>query len=280
MPRHQPETIEHMKSSEHFTRFAAFHLAGLVTDEIRNNLIIAVINRALADESNSLRYWSFGHPGACAVQSPGWPLLMAGLDAEQCAQLAERTADQAFPAIIGPDKTTDWYMLHATNRLFGKPVKQQILSISHPPAFPGAPGRARPVTASDAPYYVEWMQNFHRETVPNDPPPDPEQLRQEAGEGSTLMWWVDDTPVSMARIGRRTTTTAAINGVYTPLEQRRKGYAGSVVATLVNQAYSEGRSTACLFVDASDPRSTRCYHKIGFRHYCDCAYVTITGEQE
>jgi predicted GNAT family acetyltransferase len=76
----------------------------------------------------------------------------------------------------------------------------------------------------------------------------------------------------MAGIVRRLKHSAAITGVYTPAELRGRGYAGSVTAAMVERIQAEGRATACLYADLSNPASNRCYAKIGFRPVCGSSH--------
>ena len=67
---------------------------------------------------------------------------------------------------------------------------------------------------------------------------------------------------------------AAIAVVYTPPPLRGRGYAGSVTAALVEKAFAEGKSMACLYTDLRNPFSNRCYAKIGFKPVCDAAHIS------
>jgi predicted GNAT family acetyltransferase len=74
--------------------------------------------------------------------------------------------------------------------------------------------------------------------------------------------------VAIAGIVRRLKNSAAIAGVYTPPELRRRGYAGSITAAVVERIYAEGRKIACLYADLGNLASNRCYAKIGFTPLC------------
>jgi predicted GNAT family acetyltransferase len=76
----------------------------------------------------------------------------------------------------------------------------------------------------------------------------------------------------MATIARRVRRTGAISSVYTPPEQRGRGYAGSVTAAVVDRLFAEGKRAICLYTDLRNPLSNRCYAKIGFRPHCDSWY--------
>ena len=79
----------------------------------------------------------------------------------------------------------------------------------------------------------------------------------------------DGRQVLLAAIARRLRNAASIAPVYTPPEQRGRGYAGSVTAAVGERIFAEGRTAACLYTDLRNPISNRCYAKIGFRPYCD-----------
>jgi predicted GNAT family acetyltransferase len=68
---------------------------------------------------------------------------------------------------------------------------------------------------------------------------------------------------------RETGRTAGISLVYTPPEERGRGYAGAVTAATVEAGYARGKTSASLFTDLRNPVSNRCYEKIGFRPVCD-----------
>jgi RimJ/RimL family protein N-acetyltransferase len=68
--------------------------------------------------------------------------------------------------------------------------------------------------------------------------------------------------------GQIAALAGAISVVYTPPEQRGRGYAGSVTAAAADRIFAEGR-TACLHADRRNPISNRCYARIGFRPHCE-----------
>jgi RimJ/RimL family protein N-acetyltransferase len=133
------------------------------------------------------------------------------------------------------------------------------------------------VDAASAELYADWTIAFLREAVPHDPVPGREWIKQAAVEGHALFWIVDAEPVATATIARRTSHTAAISRVYTPLRLRGRGYAGSVTAALVDRIFAEGRTAACLYTDLRNPISNRCYANIGFKPVCDSWHVPRTS---
>jgi RimJ/RimL family protein N-acetyltransferase len=251
--------------------FVAYHRPALERDEVKHNVMLANLGRLAGEHPPDLRLWTLGDPGACAAQTPGYPIVLGEVTSTQSRSLAEETRDLDYPGVVGPDWTAQWFAARAVELgvAFREPIPQQIHALASTPHYPGAPGDARTVEVADAALFADWMIAFMREAVPHDPPPNRERLEQTAGEGRYQFWIVDGEPVSMAGIVRRTRHAAAIAGVYTPPALRGRGYAGSVVAAVVERVFAEGKTAACLYTDLRNPFSNRCYAKIGFRPVCD-----------
>jgi predicted GNAT family acetyltransferase len=255
--------------------FCGIHMLALERDEVRHNVMLAVLGEIVGSESSSVVTWTLGLPGQCAIMTPGKPILIADLDDSQCRTLAEQTAQLDYPGVVGPDRTAIWFAQRATELgiKFLEPIPQRIHILTEKPKFPDAPGRARRTTFEDATKLADWIAAFVREATPHDVVPSRERLESFAGEGRHLLWIVDDEPVSMAAIVRRTRNAAAIASVYTPPDLRGKGYGGSVTAAAVEAAFAEGKTMACLYTDVRNPFSNRCYAKIGFKPVCYSAHI-------
>lgn len=251
--------------------FAELHVPGLEADEVRFNLLIAAIASALKERPAGFRHWALGAPGHCAVQWPGRAIVLGNLDQAECRQLAKATMQMAYPGVVGCDQTPRWFVAHATDVgvHFEDPIPQRIHALTCAPRYPGVAGSARPVRAADAPLLLEWLMGFHRQAVPHDPPPDQANVEKAAASGRFHFWTVGEQPVSVAAIARRLRHTGAISAVYTPPEQRGRGYAGSATAAVADRLFAEGKSAVCLYTDLRNPMSNRCYAKIGFSAHCD-----------
>jgi RimJ/RimL family protein N-acetyltransferase len=250
--------------------FVEHHRPALERDEVRHNVILSILDRLALDPPPNLRRWSLGASGACAAQSPGYPVVLGELTQAQCRALAEETRDLDYPGVVGPEQTAPWFAERATELglTFLEPIPQQIQVLREKPNYPGAAGHARVISPPDIERFADWTTAFMREAVPHDPPPGRERLAQIAAEGRHQFWIVDGEPAAMAGIVRRTRHVAAIAGVYTPLSLRGRGYAGSVTAAVVQRIFAEGKTAACLYTDLRNPASNRCYAKIGFEPAC------------
>jgi predicted GNAT family acetyltransferase len=256
-------------------KFIALHRPALERDEVKHNLILAILTYAVQVRPADFKYWSIGAPGQCAVKSARRPIVIGDLDQGQCQNLAELTSDLDYPGVVGPELTARWFSDRAVElgQQFEEAIPQQIHAINAPPQFPGLSGYARQVTNDDIALFAEWITAFIQEAVPHDPQPSIEGLRNTIAEARHWFWVDADRPVSMAGIARRLKNTAAVNGVYTPPSLRGRGYAGSVTATVVEKLYAEGKNAVCLYTDLRNPYSNRCYARIGFEPVCTSLHI-------
>lgn len=254
-----------------FADFVAYHQPALKNDEIRHNLMLAVLSRFLESGSDDVLTWTLGEPGQCAIKTPGRSIILGELTEQQSHKLADETRELDYPGVLGPGKTANWFVDRATKLgiRFRETVNQQIHSIADRPTYPGTPGSARQAAAGDAPLLAEWIIAFLEEAVPHDPVPTREQLEQRADMDRHWIWLVDGEPVSMAGIVRNLDRVSSIAPVYTPPAHRGRGYAGSVTAAVVENILADGKDAACLFINLANPFSLRCYAKIGFKPACD-----------
>jgi predicted GNAT family acetyltransferase len=269
-PIDQPAAAVSPAQTDETRDFVEHHRPSLERDEVRHNLILSILDRLALDPPPNLRRWSLGASGACAAQSPGYPIVLGELTQAQCSTLAWETRDLDFPGIVGPEQTVSWFAERAIELglTFLEPIPQQIHVLREKPNYPGAPGYARVISSADVELFADWTTAFMREAVPHDPPPSRDRLAQIAAEGRHQFWIVDGAPAAMAGIVRRTRNAAAIAGVYTPVSLRGRGYAGSVTAAVVERIFAEGKTAACLYTDLRNRASNRCYAKMGFEPAC------------
>jgi RimJ/RimL family protein N-acetyltransferase len=251
--------------------FADYHRPALERDEVRHNLILGLLGRLLDGGATDARLWSIGDPGACAIQtSPQYSIILGDLTAAQCRDFSEETLGLAYPGVVGHDETALPFVEHAAERgvTFREPIPQYIHALRDKPAYSGVAGSSRPVGLDDAELFARWLIAFLTEAVPHDVLPPREAIDKTAASGNYRFWIAAGEPVSMAGIVRRTRHVAAIAGVYTPPALRCRGYAGAATAAVADSVFAEGRTAACLFTDARNPASNRCYAKIGFKPVC------------
>lgn len=98
------------------------------------------------------------------------------------------------------------------------------------------------------------------------------------GQGSQRVW-DDRGPVSTLALAPEVAGMVRIGPVYTPPEQRRRGYAGNAVAAAAREALAGGASRCMLATDLANPTSNRVYASVGFRAFADWEeHVLEAGE--
>ncbi|NES27438.1 GNAT family N-acetyltransferase [Micromonospora terminaliae] len=151
-----------------------------------------------------------------------------------------------------------------------------------PPAR--VPGALVAATDDDVDLTAEWFDAFMADAdeqagrprgVSAHETPDRAELLRRIRDGR-VWFWADET-------GRRVHLTAAnppafgvarIGPVYTPPEQRGRGWAGNAVAEVSRLLRAEG-ARVCLFTDQANPTSNRIYANLGYRAVVDMANLVV-----
>ncbi|MCW2960274.1 MAG: putative acyltransferase [Thermoleophilia bacterium] len=143
-----------------------------------------------------------------------------------------------------------------------------------PPRAPG--GAARAVAAADTDLLLRWCTAFVQDIG--------EELTSIEAQATVarfesrqdmLVWVVDDEPVAMAAINRRTPFSSCVAWVYTPPEHRRHGYASAVVAALSQRELDAGAQWCSLFTDLANPTSNHIYAELGYEPRCDYRHIEL-----
>lgn len=260
----------------HAAEFAAFHESALECDEIRNNILLAIIARLRAlPKDSGIKFWTLGGPGACAAQTPGYPVVLGDLTKVECQKLAEILSDADYPGVVGADETALWFTERARQcgAEFAEGIQQDIWALHKTCLVPGVPGFPRRPSPKDFPLFKAWTHAFIKEAIPSDPVPSDDALMADLRSRRHWIWIYEDKPVSMAALTRRTRSVAFINSVYTPPASRNRGFASAITAIVVREIFEESRRAAALYVDLRNPASNRCYAKLGFTPVCKSSLV-------
>ncbi|HJK95171.1 MAG TPA: GNAT family N-acetyltransferase [Polyangiaceae bacterium LLY-WYZ-15_(1-7)] len=262
-------------------RFAdpeAFLKAGrahLLAEEARTGLLHGIVQQLARgahrrEEAYLALLEDGGEVVGAAVRTPPWKLVLgpmsdAGIE-KVVADLLE--ADPTLPEAMAPASTfapflARWTAATGARATAGMAQKLYRLDAVTPTE---APGRMRHPRDAERGLLVEWANGFHRDiglrlhgsldTIIDA------HLREQ-----TLRVWEDESgaPVSMAVGAQRGPTSARIAFVYTPPEQRRRGYAGALVAAIAEEQLAKGRSFVTLFTERENPTSNHIYQQVGFR---------------
>jgi predicted GNAT family acetyltransferase len=135
-------------------------------------------------------------------------------------------------------------------------------------------GAMREFTPDDFDRIAEWQYCFQTDCFGNGSRELSHQyaervIKANPDTRSIFFWEVDGQPVAMAAYMGPTPNSFRIGAVYTPPEQRRKGYAGALVADVSQHVLNRNRSFATLFTDLANPTSNHVYQEVGYNPVCD-----------
>lgn len=216
-----------------------------------------------------------------ALMTPPFKLVLAS-NRSQWSDALEPVALNLYenrwpvPAVIAPSNLSKAFA-EAWVRVSGQPwrdgVRQRAYKLTEviPPKLPS--GRFRIATEDDAELVAQWVIAFDEEALHGESG-NPEQLRASAvgrvRYGEFYLWEAENgRTVSIAARARPSRHGETVNAVYTPPEERGKGYASACVAALSQLLLDSGRRFVTLFTDLSNPTSNSIYQKIGYRPVCD-----------
>ncbi|ERJ11706.1 GNAT family N-acetyltransferase [Haloplasma contractile] len=101
------------------------------------------------------------------------------------------------------------------------------------------------------------------------------KAKQNIESGYLYGWYVDDKLVSICNSSRKTKTARTVSLVYTPKEERKKGYASNQVAAFSQLLLDEGNQTCVLYTDLKNKTSNKIYQAIGYKPVCDSILIHL-----
>jgi GNAT superfamily N-acetyltransferase len=146
------------------------------------------------------------------------------------------------------------------------------------------PGRLRVAEDEDVELARDWFNRFMADAdeqagrAPGSSPHevlDHDDIRRKIALGC-LWFWVDedDRPVHLSGANPPSLGVSRIGPVYTPREQRGRGYAAAAVAA-ISQMVLDAGARPCLFTDQNNPSSNAIYEAIGYRPLVEMANLLV-----
>jgi hypothetical protein len=147
-------------------------------------------------------------------------------------------------------------------------------------------GRLAVATEHDVDLVTKWFEAFmgdadeqagRQRGASKGEVPDHAEMLQRLRAG-WLWFWVDQSgqPVHLTGATPPSFGVARIGPVYTPPDQRGRGWASNAVAAASQRIQAEG-ARACLFTDQANPTSNRIYAALGYRPVVDMANLVIAA---
>lgn len=152
-------------------------------------------------------------------------------------------------------------------------MRQRLHSLSAVDPVPMPPGALREAGADDLERVAAWIAAFERDAMGHADDAAARAQAQRRIGAREMVLWDDGRPRAMAARARRTRHTETINHVYTPPEERGRGFGTALTAALSRRLLEDGSRECVLFTDLANPTSNAIYARIGYRPIGDFTMV-------
>lgn len=117
---------------------------------------------------------------------------------------------------------------------------------------------------------ADWYVKFHEEILPHEKitlAGAREDIESKIKKQETYIWLDPEGKITAVNfMNRPTRNGTTVSFVYTPYDQRKKGYASALVAHTSQKILDNGKKFCTLYTDASNPTSNKIYQDIGYKH--------------
>jgi uncharacterized protein len=218
---------------------------------------------------------------ATAIWTPPWNVILSEVDDPDAIDaIADILASESLGGVHAPKEHAEAFARAWTHRSgMGYRVAMRhrgyVLEAVTPPV--GVPGALRLARPSDRERMVEWMVAFDDEAMGPDAGRRDMRALVDDMLGSPVrtayFWEAAGEPVSMCQAVGQTPHGVRIGAVYTPPDQRRRGYASALTAAASQLQLEQGRRWCFLFTDLANPTANRIYQAIGYRPIRDITLI-------
>ena len=268
----------------------------LVEDEAENNLPLGIINSLIAGEYRDREpYMAYveerGRPIIVILCTPPLQTIFSYTDSLPADEILELCLKDLIDFLgddfvgISANKKLAARLKGIWEGIAGRKAEQhksmRIYKLEEVIPPPNIAGSIRPVEKRDRRMMMDWLDGFYREAVQESP--DLARVRRQVDlymrEDSKLrglmIWEKRGIPVSMAGYAGPTPNGIRVGAVFTPPEQRKRGYASAVTAGLSQHLLDVGYQFCFLFTDLLNPTSNHIYQQIGYKPVCDVDRYTF-----
>lgn len=246
--------------------------------------IVAGLVNASMDVTDPLMLAAEDAQGVVGIllRTPPMPAVLALSEPAIARALATHLRDASLPGVNGPRAPAEAFAEaygQATGARWFERMATRVyrLDAVEPPM--GVPGGMRPATPADRPLLLGFMRGFHEDAGATAPRGVEASLDAflHGKERGLRVWEVDGAVVSMAGFMARSRHGVRVGAVYTPAPERRRGYAGALVAALSQELLDGGRRFCVLYTDLANPTSNALYQRIGYRPLLDAVEIAFEG---
>jgi predicted GNAT family acetyltransferase len=141
------------------------------------------------------------------------------------------------------------------------------------------PGSWRYATKDEAPLLAQWFKAFEKDTGLKNSPVEAikEKVNQFLADEEVFFWEDQGKIVSMMKKARPSERGVTVSFVYTPPQERKKGYARTMVAA-GSEELLKTYDFCVLYTDMMNPTSNKIYQEIGYRKIADSIHIEFMEE--
>lgn len=278
--------------------FAETAIPVLSADPAANTLLLTVFERlrrhgphAFGEADPQLAMWfgADGRLGGAVLRTPPFGYQFSHVPAEAADAFAELmlASDTGLDGrdVDLPDTVLEPFVAAWTARTGTRPrtvARQRLYRLERlTPPDPVPPGRFRTADSGDVPLIARFLEDFWAEvgfTQPAGSLVDPQRVARARVEEGLFRVWCDeaDRVVSLAGHAPIVAGAGRIGPVYTPPDERGKGYAGAATAAVCRILLDDGAAEVLLFTDLANSTSNALYQRLGFRSVSDRIRLDLT----
>lgn len=248
----------------------------LESDPARHNVFLTLLHDRVETGIEGRYWWVLDGDGSAHGGVVGFCLqtpfaMLAGVSPMTSGALdvlvpAVVEAAGDLPGVVGEARAAAGFAgRFATSRKLGaEPIEgQRLYRLGTLVAPAGVAGSLRLARTEEGELVDEWAAGFGRDTGTSDRA-DLATARRHLEAGRLYVWEVQGEAVAMVTRTIAVAGTARISFVYTPPEQRRRGYAGACTAAVSQQCLDTDATSCVLYTQLSNPTSNSVYQRIGF----------------
>jgi uncharacterized protein len=242
----------------------------LLSRAVLHNLILTIVDSRVT-QAEPGRYWIAVRGNrvvGLALQSPlTYPATVVPMEPDVSGALVDAITDTGviLPGVNGEVATAASFAGRWTERHKSAAFPAQGLRLYELAELNrNAPvdGQLRKAEDGDRNLAVTWLQEFYVETHP--PASNAESLIDSALKSKRLWLWQNGSVVSMAISSKPIHGVVRVSAVYTPREDRTRGYAGACVYG-VSKLLTDAGYRCMLYTDLGNPTSNSIYRRIGYK---------------
>jgi predicted GNAT family acetyltransferase len=223
---------------------------------------------------------------AMMMRTAPFKLVLSPMPLEAVAPAARAVLgdDPEIPGVSGSEALVEGFLdtfTQGSSRHLVRTIERRLWIYKLGPLAAPAPtpGASRLATADDLELLTRWWWAFALETDIERHGLE-EGLRGALAEGRIHLWHVDDLVVcalgTSPVVDGPGGSVVRIGPVYTPLEQRRRGYAGQLTATVSSRLVDQGHRVM-LFTNSTNATSNGVYTRIGYVKIDEIVECSLTA---